>query len=47
VLHIYNQGFKFFNMGYAAALAWEFFVIVIAFTIIQFYVSNRWVYYED
>jgi multiple sugar transport system permease protein len=47
VLNIYNGGFKFFNMGYAAALAWEFFVIVIAFTIIQFYVSNRWVYYED
>ena len=47
VLNIYNQGFKFFNMGYAAALAWEFFIIVIAFTILQFYVSNRWVYYED
>jgi multiple sugar transport system permease protein len=47
VLNIYNQGFKFFNMGYAAALAWEFFAIVIAFTIIQFYVSRRWVYYED
>jgi multiple sugar transport system permease protein len=47
VLNIYNQGFKFFNMGYAAALAWEFFIIVIGFTILQFYVSNRWVYYED
>jgi multiple sugar transport system permease protein len=47
VLNIYNQGFKFFNMGYAAALAWEFFAIVIAITLIQFYVSKRWVYYED
>lgn len=47
VLNIYNQGFKFFNMGYAAALAWEFFVIVIAVTLFQFYVSKRWVYYED
>lgn len=47
VLNIYNQGFKFFNMGYAAALAWEFFVIVIAITLFQFYVSKRWVYYED
>jgi len=47
VLNIYNQGFKFFNMGYAAALAWEFFAIVIAVTLIQFYVSKRWVYYED
>ncbi len=47
VLNIYNEGFKFFNMGYAAALAWEFFVIVLAFTLIQFYMSKRWVYYED
>jgi multiple sugar transport system permease protein len=47
VLNIYNQGFKFFNMGYAAALAWQFFVIVIAITIFQFYMSKRWVYYED
>jgi multiple sugar transport system permease protein len=47
VLNIYNEGFKFFNMGFAAALAWEFFIIVIAFTILQFYISRRWVYYED
>jgi multiple sugar transport system permease protein len=47
VLNIYNEGFKFFNMGYAAALAWEFFIIVMLFTGIQFYMSKRWVYYED
>jgi multiple sugar transport system permease protein len=47
VLNIYNEGFVFFNMGYAAAIAWEFFVIVLAFTFIQFYMSKRWVYYED
>ena len=47
VLNIYNEGFKFFNMGYAAALAWEFFIIVMAFTFVQFYMSKRWVYYED
>jgi multiple sugar transport system permease protein len=47
VLNIYNQGFRFFNMGYAAALAWQFFFIVIAITIFQFYMSKRWVYYED
>ena len=47
VLNIYNEGFKFFNMGYAAALAWEFFIIVMAFTFIQFYLSKKWVYYED
>ena len=47
VLNIYRQGFNYFNMGYASALAWEAFVIIIGFTIVQFYVSNRWVYYEE
>lgn len=47
VLNIYNEGFKFFNMGYAAALSWEFFIIVMLFTAVQFYMSRKWVYYED
>ena len=46
VLNIYRNGFQYFNMGYASALAWEFFVIVVVFTVAQFYVSQRWVYYE-
>ncbi len=47
VLNIYQQGFQFFNMGYASALAWEFFIVVIGFTIAQFNISDRWVYYES
>ncbi|MEP7199360.1 MAG: sugar ABC transporter permease [Chloroflexota bacterium] len=47
VLNIYQQGFQFFNMGFASALAWELFVIVVGFTIAQFYGSNRWVHYES
>ncbi len=47
VLNIYQQGFQFFNMGYASALAWELFIIVLGFTIAQFYGSNRWVHYES
>jgi multiple sugar transport system permease protein len=47
VLNIYRQGFNYFNMGYASALAWELFIIIVGFTIIQFYVSQRWVYYEE
>ena len=47
VLNIYREGFQFFNMGYASALAWEFFIIVLGFTIAQFYISRRWVYYES
>jgi multiple sugar transport system permease protein len=44
-LHIYNTAFSFTEMGYASALAWIFFIILIVFTFIQFRASNRWVYY--
>ncbi|MEM7531318.1 MAG: sugar ABC transporter permease [Chloroflexota bacterium] len=47
VLNIYRNGFEFFKMGYASALAWEFFVIVVMFTIAQFFISQRWVHYES
>jgi multiple sugar transport system permease protein len=47
VLNIYRQGFSYFNMGYAAALAWELFIIIVGFTIAQFVISRRWVYYEE
>jgi multiple sugar transport system permease protein len=46
VLYIYVNGFYYFKMGYASALAWVLFLIVLAFTIIQFGVAGRWVYYE-
>lgn len=46
LLHLYFQAFRFFEMGYASALAWIFFAIVISLTIIQVRWSNRWVYYE-
>lgn len=44
VLYIYRQGFEFFNMGYAAALAWELCLLVIGLTLAQFYLARRWVY---
>ena len=33
-------------MGYAAALSWLLFCVIMIFTAIQFRMSNRWVYYE-
>jgi multiple sugar transport system permease protein len=45
-LHLYNQAFQYFEMGYASALAWIFFVVMLTFTYIQFRLSSRWVYYE-
>jgi multiple sugar transport system permease protein len=44
-LHIYQQAFLFFQMGYAAALAWIFFLVILLITIIQIRLSGRWVYY--
>ena len=44
-LHIYNNAFKYFHMGYGSALAWMFVVLLLAFTFIQLQTSRRWVYY--
>jgi multiple sugar transport system permease protein len=44
-LHIYNKAFVYFEMGYASALSWIFFFVVLALTYVQFRASARWVYY--
>ena len=44
-LHIYNQAFAYFRMGYGAALAWIFVLILLIFTYFQLQLSKRWVYY--
>lgn len=46
VLYIYRQGWEFARMGYASALAWVLFVIVLLATLLQFKMAGRWVYYE-
>lgn len=47
VVYIYNQGFYYFRMGYASALSWLLFIILVALTLLQFRLARRWVYYED
>jgi multiple sugar transport system permease protein len=46
VLYLYRQAFEFHNMGYASALAWVLFILVLALTGIVIRGSRRWVYYE-
>lgn len=46
VLYLYRQAFQFFNMGYASALAWVLFAIILVFTLLIVRSSGRWVYYE-
>ncbi len=46
VLNLYQEAFLKFRMGYASAMAWVLFFVVLIITIIQFKVAGRWVYYE-
>jgi multiple sugar transport system permease protein len=45
VYHLFKNAFEFSRMGYAAAMAWVFFLIVLVLTAIQFKLSHRWVFY--
>jgi multiple sugar transport system permease protein len=45
MLHLFNSAFRFLEMGYASTLAWLFTVLVLALTVVQFRLSERWVYY--
>lgn len=46
VYHLFNNAFRYGHMGYASALAWALFVVILFFTIIQMRLANKWVYYE-
>lgn len=44
-LYIYDEAFKNFNMGYASAIAWVLFIIIMVLTVVAFWSSKKWVYY--
>lgn len=44
-LYIYDQSFKYFNLGYGAALSWVLFALVGALALISFWSSRYWVFY--
>jgi multiple sugar transport system permease protein len=51
VLYIYNRAFGRvgaggLQMGYASALAWILFLVILAVTLLQLWLAKRWVYYE-
>jgi len=46
MLHLYHNAFSYFQMGYASALAWILFVIMMSLTLFQMWLSKRWVHYE-
>ncbi|HZW98714.1 MAG TPA: sugar ABC transporter permease [Trueperaceae bacterium] len=46
VVYLFRQAFEFLNMGYASAMAWLLFIVILVITLIQLRVSKSWVYYE-
>ena len=45
-LYLYQNAFRFFDMGYASSLAWILFLLVLVVTLLVFRSSPYWVYYE-
>ena len=45
VLYLYRRAFNYFHMGYACAMAWVLFGVILVLTILVFRSSSYWVYY--
>ncbi len=46
VMYIYQNAFQYFKMGYASALSWILFLVIMACTIGLLWSARRWAYYE-
>jgi multiple sugar transport system permease protein len=46
VLYLYRKGFQDFQFGYASALAWALFLVILVFTVLVVRSSEGWVHYE-
>jgi multiple sugar transport system permease protein len=46
-LYLYNNAFRYFQMGYASALAWFLLVVILIATVLLLRVSRNRVYYES
>ena len=44
-LYLFNRAWRYLDMGYASAMAWILFVIVMVFTVLIFRTHHRWVHY--
>ena len=47
VVYLYEQGFQFYKLGLASAVAWVLFIIILVITILQFVGQKRWVHYDQ
>ncbi|MCB0111572.1 MAG: sugar ABC transporter permease, partial [Caldilineaceae bacterium] len=46
MVHLYRQGFRYFSMGYASAMAVVLFVVLVLLTLLVVRSSSLWVHYE-
>jgi multiple sugar transport system permease protein len=46
MLHLYNNAFQWLKMGYASALAWVLFFIILGLTLLILRSSSAWVFYQ-
>ncbi len=46
-MKLYKEGFSYFKMGYASAISWVVFAIIMIITLILFSTSSAWVFYGD
>jgi multiple sugar transport system permease protein len=47
VMYVYDQAFTYQAMGFASAIAYCLFVIIVALTLLNFYLQKVWVFYEE
>jgi ABC-type sugar transport system permease subunit/ABC-type glycerol-3-phosphate transport system substrate-binding protein len=47
VVYLFNNAFQYFKMGYASALAWLLFILILGLTLAQIKLAPRWVHYES
>ena len=46
VIHIFRTAFVYYHMGYASAMAYLLFLVILALTVIQWRLQKRWVHYS-
>ncbi|WP_081687267.1 carbohydrate ABC transporter permease [Glycomyces tenuis] len=43
---LFQEAFSFYHFGYASAIAWLLFIVILVFTVIAFRTARKWVFYE-
>lgn len=46
MVNLYQNAFQFFKMGFASAIAWVIVMMILIVTVVNMYVSKKWVHYE-